>query len=161
MRTNRMKKAQLSMDFVFTYGWAILAMIVILAILIYFGVRDTQRFMPDQCAFLSGLNCIDVQIVDSENETYPSILRFVLRNEFGFDISNISIMINGICDSVMNMTGEIAKTSLLNKEQGTYGFPCPNLTGLYVKETVSMQFTNTDTGNTHRKVGYISVNPGH
>ena len=157
-RFKRRKKAQAAMDFLFTYGWAFLALLVIIGALFYFGVGDVKKFMPDRCVFLSGLNCLDVQVIESDNITYPSTMRLAIRNEFGFDIANMSIWINGTCDSVMNLTGEIAPTSLQNKENGIFGFACLNLEGVDIKEVISVDFTNTQTGVTHRKVGYINVN---
>ncbi|MFC1753260.1 hypothetical protein ACFL96_07690 [Thermoproteota archaeon] len=155
-RNRRNKKAQAAMEFIMTYGWALMAIIVIFGALYYFGVRDAERLTPDQCVFLSGLNCLDMNVGETDNVTFPTTISFVVRNEFGFDISNISIWINGTCDSVMNSTGEIAKTALLNKEHTTYGFGCTeDLIGVDINEKISFDFTNTQTGNTHRKVGYI------
>ena len=100
-----------------------------------------------------------IEVIDAdENTTYESTIRILLRNEIGFDISNMTIWINGTCENVMNTTGEIAKTALANKEEGFFGFGCQNLTGIDIDEELSVQFTNTDTGNVHRKVGYIKIN---
>ncbi|MFQ5475364.1 MAG: hypothetical protein ACE5DM_06035 [Candidatus Nanoarchaeia archaeon] len=152
------KKAQAAMEFLMTYGWVLLAVVGILSALIFFGVQDLQRLVPERCEFLSGLHCVDAVILDSDNDTYPSSILMVIRNEIGFDIANISMTINGTCNSVMNTTGEVAKVSLINMEEGTYGFACAtNLTGMSVKEVIEINFVNTETDTIHRKVGYLDM----
>ncbi|MFQ5474553.1 MAG: hypothetical protein ACE5DM_01825 [Candidatus Nanoarchaeia archaeon] len=152
-----MKRAQFSMEFMQQWGFALLALIAILGVLVYFGVQDVQRVVPDRCIFLNGFNCLDVLVVDSGNSTFPSTIQIIVRNEIGFDISSISIRINGTCDSSMNTTGEIAPTALLNKEDGLFGFACFNLSGVDINENIRFEFTNSATNVAHTKVGYIRL----
>jgi hypothetical protein len=44
-----MKKGQEAMEFLMTYGWAILVVIAAIAALAYFGVLDPSRLLPDDC----------------------------------------------------------------------------------------------------------------
>jgi len=54
-----MKKAQAAMEFLMTYGWAILVVLVAIGALAYFGVLSPQQYLPDKCTIStgSGLYC--------------------------------------------------------------------------------------------------------
>ena len=41
-----MKKGQAAMEFLMTYGWAILVVLAAIAALAYFGVLSPARFLP-------------------------------------------------------------------------------------------------------------------
>ncbi|MFH1439828.1 MAG: hypothetical protein ABIG89_04635, partial [Candidatus Woesearchaeota archaeon] len=56
------KKAQAAMEFLMTYGWAILVVLVVIGALAYFGVLNPQNLLPEKCTFPSGLYCQDYKI---------------------------------------------------------------------------------------------------
>ncbi len=49
-----MKKAQAAMEFLMTYGWAILVVLIAIGALAYFGVLSPERFLPEKCVIASG-----------------------------------------------------------------------------------------------------------
>ena len=153
-----MKNAQHSMEFLMTYGWMLVALLIVLALLSYFGLGNKDQFIPDECVFLSGLNCLDVVHVETGNASYPSAIDFVLRNEFGFDIVNISLTIIGTCNSTMSIGGELAPTALTSKDQGTFHFLCQDISGRYIEETIKFDFVNMETNVLHTKRGSIRIN---
>ena len=53
------KKSQAAMEFLMTYGWAIVVVITAIAALAYFGVLTPEGFMPTQCTFPIGISCLD------------------------------------------------------------------------------------------------------
>ena len=55
------KKAQAAMEFLMTYGWAILVVLSAIGALAYFGVLNPDRFLPEKCIIASGsgLYCYD------------------------------------------------------------------------------------------------------
>ncbi|NTV22880.1 MAG: hypothetical protein HGA85_00705 [Nanoarchaeota archaeon] len=54
-----MKKGQAAMEFLMTYGWAILVVIAAIAALAYFGVLNPQNWLPEKCEFPpNGLTCL-------------------------------------------------------------------------------------------------------
>ena len=69
------KKAQAAMEFLMTYGWAILVVLAAIAALAYFGVLSPDRFLPSKCVFPSGFGCIDFQanrsLRQSEHRSWP------------------------------------------------------------------------------------------
>jgi len=52
------KKAQAAMEFLMTYGWAILIVVVVLGALIYLKVLSPDKMMPEKCIFASSSRLI-------------------------------------------------------------------------------------------------------
>ena len=54
------KKAQAAMEFLMTYGWAILVVLIAIGALAYFGVLNPDRLLPEKCVIAtgSGLFCV-------------------------------------------------------------------------------------------------------
>ena len=44
-----MKKAQAALEFLMTYGWAILVVLAAIGALAYFGVLSPSNFLPSKC----------------------------------------------------------------------------------------------------------------
>jgi hypothetical protein len=51
------KKAQGALEFLMTYGWAFLVILIMIGALAYFGVLNPSRFLPDRCDFGTQLLC--------------------------------------------------------------------------------------------------------
>jgi len=64
-----MKKAQAAMEFLMTYGWAILVVIISIGALAYFGAMKPQEFLPEKCVIStgSGLFCDEFTSSSSAN----------------------------------------------------------------------------------------------
>jgi hypothetical protein len=52
-----MKKAQFAMEFLMTYGWVILVILIAIGALAYFGILDSKSIVPNQCRLSPGLHC--------------------------------------------------------------------------------------------------------
>jgi phage tail protein X len=60
------RRAQAAMEFLTTYGWTFLAIILAVAGLSYFGVFDIGRVLPDGCVIESpDLTCGDIFLLDN------------------------------------------------------------------------------------------------
>ena len=55
-------RLQSAMEYLMTYGWAILIIAVALAVLFYFGVFNPSSFVGQQCVLQSGLSCTIVSM---------------------------------------------------------------------------------------------------
>ncbi len=55
-----MRKGQTAMEYLMTYGWAILIIMVVLAVLFYLGVLNPP--IPEQCVFPAGITCISSKL---------------------------------------------------------------------------------------------------
>jgi hypothetical protein len=75
------KKGQAALEFMMTYGWAILVVLAAIGALSYFGVLDPARFTPDTCMASSGFSC------DGKPIATPTSVAFTVTNGIGYDIS--------------------------------------------------------------------------
>jgi len=75
------KKGQSALEFLTTYGWAFLVILIMIGALSYFGVLNPSRFLPDKCIFGSGIGgCSDSAMVGNN-------ILFKVYNNFGKDIT--------------------------------------------------------------------------
>ena len=56
------RKAQAAMEFLMTYGWAIIVVLVVIAALAYLGILSPAGLLPDRCNFQVGVHCADYSI---------------------------------------------------------------------------------------------------
>jgi len=73
MKKGRMKKGQAALEFLTTYGWAFLIILVMIGALAYFGVLNPTKFVPDSCTFASPFTC-DASVAN------PTDITFRFRN---------------------------------------------------------------------------------
>lgn len=57
-----MAKAQAMVEFLTTYGWAVLALIIVLAVLISSGILSPNYLVSEQCSFGTTFRCASVLV---------------------------------------------------------------------------------------------------
>ena len=82
------RKGQAAMEFLMTYGWAILVVLAAIGALAYFGVLSPDRFLPDKCTANPPFACTEYKISETADSVY-----FALQNSAGVDISISNIML--------------------------------------------------------------------
>jgi hypothetical protein len=55
----RRKKSQAALEYLTTYGWAFLVVLVAIGALIYFGIMNPARFAPNSCTTSTDFRCVD------------------------------------------------------------------------------------------------------
>ncbi len=138
------RKAQAAMEFLMTYGWAILVVLAAIGALAYFGVLKPQQFMPEQCVLEPGMACLDFKI-------NPSNATILVSNSLGRDINILSISA-GNCSNTFNQTlenGEKSKFVLSGCDNGEVGAK--------FKEDLIIDYLNQDSGFTKTISGSISA----
>ncbi len=88
------KKGQAAMEFLMTYGWAILVVLVVIGALAYFGVLNPSNLLPEKCTFPLQLSCRDQKIGTAN-------IKFVLQNGAGKDmkITNVTVKSEAISNA--------------------------------------------------------------
>ncbi len=59
------------MEYLMTYGWAILVIVVVLAALLYLGVFNVPT--PERCTLQTGLNCASFRLIGSSADLNISV----------------------------------------------------------------------------------------
>jgi len=80
-------KAQAALEFLTTYGWAFLVILVMIAALAYFGILNPSKLLPDRCNFGTEIECMDYKITSGATGTID--LR--LKNNVGETITTTEI----------------------------------------------------------------------
>ena len=172
-----MKKGQAAMEFLMTYGWAILVVIAAIAALAYFGVLDPAQLLPDRCQFPAGMDCIGKAAV--AGETLPAAddgtVTFALRNNIGFDIgaNNVETVDDtGGCTSYqlsndlgvtwLPATGPVVLgTATANVDVGNNDrlqvqvSGCDMTTGDKYQGTISVSYVDSNTGLDQKALGEV------
>lgn len=151
------KKAQAAMEFLMTYGWAILVVLAAIGALAYFGVLSPDRFMPEKCTLPSGLACTDFTW-DVTNG-----FQLQIQNSAGFDMSALTVTVNG---TNCNLQGTGGAGTLADGDSDVYTFSsvangsdCTALSGKF-KGSITVAYTNQQTSMSHTKVGELISKTG-
>ena len=109
------KKSQAAMEFLMTYGWAILVVLAAIAALAYFGVLSPAKLLPEKCVIESGITC-------DGHKVEPSKITLVLTNS----VEGRSLIINSI--AVGACSSSDLNTAMSGGEQKTFtvGGSCSN-----------------------------------
>ena len=137
-------KSQAAMEFLMTYGWAILVVLAAIAALAYFGVLSPDRFLPAKCTLQSGIACLD-------HKATATTVEVVIQNSLGYDLSAITVKA-GDCGT------SSSPAALSNGDKGTYTITCATpLSGSKYNAQLNVSYTITDTGLTHVNIGQITT----
>lgn len=143
-RSFRSRSGQAALEFIMTYGWAILVVLVAIGALAYFGVLSPDKFLPAKCTLQSGIACVDHKVI-------PTTVTVRITNSLGYDISAITVKASG-CGT------DSTPAALANGESGTYDMTCsPVLTGSKYNNQVNVSYTVTETLITHNNVGQLTT----
>ena len=127
-----MTRGQAALEFLMTYGWAILVVLAAIGALSYFGVLSPDRFLPEKCFLPPGLGCID--FTGDRNG-----ITLLIQNSLGRDIDLVTIAINGTgCVMSSQSSGP---SELKNGAQGRYDFNCTPVSGKW-QGVIDISYTN-------------------
>ncbi len=158
-----MKKGQAAMEFLMTYGWAILVVLAAVGALAYFGVLDTSSLFPEKCDFGGqGLSCIDKPSMDDAADT----ITLALKNNLGEKVTITSVTATDdcaslddweVCDEIANCGSALNNATNVTNDQGfLLQLTCSTdgLEGKF-KSDVTVTYTNTETGLPHAVTGQL------
>jgi uncharacterized protein (UPF0333 family) len=155
------RNGQAALEFMMTYGWAILVVLAAIGALSYFGILNPSRFTPDTCLASSPFSCPGKPIVSMSN----AYIAFSLVNGQGYAVTISSAAANMVLSAPMTAAGcTVAGTTvcpqgttscagttsqLLQPGQGaTIVVPCTSATlnsTNVVKGDVTFTYTNPDS----------------
>lgn len=138
-------KSQAAMEFLMTYGWAILVVLAAIAALAYFGVLSPEKFLPEKCILQPGIACVS-------HKVEPTKVTLVISNGLGRTITINSITV-GSCSGTFSQT-------MLSGTDNTFviGGSCNNgLTKDKFKADITLAYTEKDTNLTKTSFGNINT----
>ncbi len=137
------KRGQAAMEFLMTYGWAILAVLISIAALAYFGVLNPSRFLPQSCTLFPGIACTDVTVNNAG-------ITLVVQNGLGQSLNPFTVNIPG-CNIAP------ASNGLSDGEKETIVLSCnpPLVSNSRFSKDVSIAYTPVN-GISHTRTGKIT-----
>jgi hypothetical protein len=119
-----MRKGQAAMEFLMTYGWAILVVLAAIGALAYFGVLSPDRFLPSKCTVSGGWSCVEYR-VDSDGPV------LILQNNLGQDATVVNVSVThktGLTgQAIINDFDGAGTTNTLQVLNGEkFAFTCPS-----------------------------------
>lgn len=99
---------QAAMEYLVTYGWALLALLVVLVALVSSGIFSASHFIFEECSFQPNLACSPYILYSSETS---STLQFSVRNGLGFPVkftgANVSFASAGATSNAVSFSDSI------------------------------------------------------
>ena len=139
------KKSQAAMEFILTYGWAILAVITVISGLAYFGVLNFDSFFPDKCLSGSEIYCRDVSIMHEENK-----IDFLLKNNVGDSLTLLEIIIPGCVDTA-KIDEIVSNQNLLKSGKSKkISLICGEISEGSIEQEVEIIYAGKNSGLSHK-----------
>jgi len=165
------KRGQAAMEYLATYGWALLVILMVIASINYFGIISFNRWIPDICIFEQGIGCVEY-IVDATPHSNGSMthnhITLIIKNNFQKDMKQVSMnfaLEGATCQIYASGWGTPAPSYIAAGNQNTYCIECdPSQTTYYSQSSffkADMRVTYTMVGETisHLQTGELSVHP--
>jgi len=111
------KKGQAAMEFLMTYGWAILVVLIAIGALAYFGVLSPAKFLPSSCTLAPGLSCDEFKV-----DATADSATIVVRNGMGKGITVSSFALAGTtCTGISSIADGATATATCSVTAGDSG----------------------------------------
>lgn len=110
---NKMR-GQAAMEYLMTYGWALLILLVVIGVLFSMGVFNPQNYMSEECSFQPSLQCKGVSL------TPNGVLTIYLVNGLGYGVDGWEMEVDGKPANYSIEEGMEKFTIQLDKEYKPY-----------------------------------------
>lgn len=151
----RIKKSQAALEFLTTYGWAFLVILIMVGTLAYFGILSPSRILPNRCNFGSEFQCVDYQITESGATSTVTIR---LKNSLGQAVSIGSIGVGSEGTASLSCTNPSLPTNWKSGELIDLQFTaCSNMAaaglvkGEKGKVNVTIDYYSVTSGSAYTK----------
>ena len=109
------RSGQAALEFIMTYGWAILVVLIAIAALAYFGVLSSSQFLPSKCTLQPGIACLD-------HKATPTTMAVQIQNSLGSDITISRLTATNCPEITPSTTPALSPTLLPNGAGASYTF---------------------------------------
>ncbi|MDP3733397.1 MAG: hypothetical protein Q8Q91_02535 [Candidatus Daviesbacteria bacterium] len=145
MKIFKQEKSQAAMEFLMTYGWAILVVLAAIAALAYFGVLSPEKFLGEKCIVEPGLACISSKVE-------PTKVTLVLAQNKGKTLIINSITVGGC-------SGTFSDTMISGTDKNfVIGGTCNNgISKEKFKGDITIAYTEKETNLTKTANGNLAT----
>jgi hypothetical protein len=161
------KKGQAAMEFLMTYGWAILVVLGAIAALAYFGVLSPQKLLPERTTFAAPLPNVDNAVIDTATGT----VQVAFKNNVGVAINitgtgAITVSTATSCTPVADVTVEdsagtdLTGSSIANGDGFLVTWTCTPAASVKIgdkfkADSIYFEYKNIETGQTRKASGSV------
>ena len=152
-----MKRAQAAMEFLMTYGWALLVVLVAIGALAFFGVLNPSKFLPNSCSLAPGFACTDFKASASGNT-----VTIVLQNGLGDTLNSVSLYLNSANPGCSAPSGLFTPSTITMQDGGTTtltltcaGTTLTGKSGSKLKGDLVISYYTQSGGQLHQKIGQL------
>ena len=90
------KRGQAALEFLTTYGWAFLVILIMIVALAYFGILNPENLVPENCFGSDGWSCSDfVANTGAVNDSFQFV---VFHSGLSLTITEIRMYLDGVSD---------------------------------------------------------------
>jgi hypothetical protein len=139
------KRAQSALEFLTTYGWAFLVILIMIGALAYFGVLNPTRYLPERCSVDVGFECTEFALVRTDANTVT--VNAYLKNNLAETIQISAVTLSNV---EFNATGSESDSVTIN----------PGETGQSVSDlAITSTATLPAAGSKIKVIGTITYRP--
>ena len=98
------KKSQGALEFLTTYGWAFLVILLMIGAMMYFGILNPNKFLPERCTTSTGFQCLEHQLLLVTSGSPPST------------VLNVSFQLKNVLSDPINISNCTVTSDILNSD---------------------------------------------
>ena len=148
------KKGQAAMEFLMTYGWALLVVLVAIGALAFFGVLNPGQFLPDACTMPPGISCSET-LASGSGDDITLVMTNGMGNTLTHATSIVALTLSGgsSCPGTAIASWDSGETvsPVFNCASGTL------VSGSTVQGEVTFTYTLAGSTLAHTKTGRIAL----
>ncbi|MCX8200451.1 MAG: hypothetical protein N3G76_03195 [Candidatus Micrarchaeota archaeon] len=151
------RRAQSSVEYLMTYGWAFIILLAVIAILYSFGVFNPQQYMGEECLFQPSLQC------KSMSFSTKGDFSLVLSNGLGYRITITGASLDLLSTGQKNVQAQVSSFAEPNGQitinakfdnKGTFR------TSTLEKVKVTIRYKIEGSGTEYTTSGVVAVRTG-
>jgi len=164
------RRGQAALEFLTTYGWAFMVILVMIGALAYFGILSPTRLVPDSCSTTAGFTCTDFKIAKTPAGSDEHINMIFVNNgpdtiTMDVTVANVDLIIDGQ-DRVTSTqsdctmapaTGIVAPGASITFHCGLGSASLVSTVGQKVKVDFSIPYVITGGTFTHSLTGTLTA----
>ena len=145
-----MARGQAALEFIMTYGWALLSLLAVIAVISYFAVRQDD-VLPGQCQFSYPFVCVEYKAARS------GVISLGLQNA-GETVQWVNLTIH--CNQDPSEARSFQAVGLILGQQRMNGslvrLVCP-VSGNRFRASAILQYQYADESSTHEATGELRL----